>query len=311
MIKQYRLKVGFLNPGSLGTKHEEFLVAMSRHNVDIMAINETWLKTGEEDRAPRLPGYRLHHIPRPSEIRGRGGGVGFYIKKDIPIQILSYVHNSKVEQMWIRVKINAQSMVIGTAYRPPWLQPAIFFDALTETITSTCTNSTILLLGDFNINLLNKNDTNTHMLNDFLVVNCLSQKVTEPTHYSNSGCTLIDLICSNININRVNVDHIPDLSSHSLVTCEIDIVRQKPKSMRLFYRPIKEIDSSKLEELLSSISWDQFSNSQNVNEMVADLNKIIILTFDRRLLLTHRWAEPSISLKKNVKFSSNLDPVGI
>ncbi|CAH2099431.1 unnamed protein product [Euphydryas editha] len=76
MIKQYRLKVGFLNPGSLGTKHEEFLVAMSRHNVDIMAINETWLKTGEEDRAPRLPGYRLHHIPRPSEIRGRGGGVG-------------------------------------------------------------------------------------------------------------------------------------------------------------------------------------------------------------------------------------------
>ncbi|CAH2105512.1 unnamed protein product [Euphydryas editha] len=59
------LKVGFLNPGSLGTKHEEFLVAMSRHNVDIMAINETWLKTGEEDRAPRLPGYRLRHIPRP------------------------------------------------------------------------------------------------------------------------------------------------------------------------------------------------------------------------------------------------------
>ncbi|CAH2109326.1 unnamed protein product [Euphydryas editha] len=103
MIKQYRLKVGFLNPGSLGTKHDEFLVAMSLHNVDIMAINETWLKT--------------------------------------------------------------------------------------------------------------------------------------------------------------------------------DIVRQKPKSMRSFYRPIKEIDSSKLEELLSSKSWDQFSNSHDVNEMVADLNKIIILIF--------------------------------
>ncbi|CAG4978339.1 unnamed protein product [Colias eurytheme] len=66
------LKIGFLNPGSLGTGHEEFIVAVGRHNVDILALNETWLRAGEEGRAPRMPGYRLKHIPRPVSIRNRG-----------------------------------------------------------------------------------------------------------------------------------------------------------------------------------------------------------------------------------------------
>ncbi|XP_048486439.1 uncharacterized protein LOC125490638 [Plutella xylostella] len=30
-----------------------------------MAINETWLREGEIDRAPVIPGYRLRHTPRP------------------------------------------------------------------------------------------------------------------------------------------------------------------------------------------------------------------------------------------------------
>ncbi|CAG4986625.1 unnamed protein product [Colias eurytheme] len=36
-----KLKLGFLNPGSLGNKHDEFIIAMENHCVDIMAINET------------------------------------------------------------------------------------------------------------------------------------------------------------------------------------------------------------------------------------------------------------------------------
>lgn len=56
-VKNKQLKLGFLNPGSLGTRHEEFLVALESRSVDIMAINETWLRHGEELRAP----FRLRH----------------------------------------------------------------------------------------------------------------------------------------------------------------------------------------------------------------------------------------------------------
>lgn len=65
------IKLGFLNPGSLGTRHDEFIAAMLDHDVDIMALNETWLRPGEEGRAPVVPGYSLIHTPRPAAIRAR------------------------------------------------------------------------------------------------------------------------------------------------------------------------------------------------------------------------------------------------
>lgn len=136
MIKRHKLSVGFINPRSLGTRHEEFIVAVDRQRFDVIAINETWLRNGEEGRAPILPGYRLYHIPRSTQIRSRGGGVGFYIKCDINFQIISHPVNAKVEQMWIKITASRTKILIGTAYRPPWLNVQIFLDALADTIGS-------------------------------------------------------------------------------------------------------------------------------------------------------------------------------
>ncbi|CAG4954216.1 unnamed protein product [Colias eurytheme] len=61
-----------------------------RHAVDIMAINETWLRAGEEGRAPAVPGYRLRHRPRPPDVRSRGGGVGFYVRDGLTIHVLKH-----------------------------------------------------------------------------------------------------------------------------------------------------------------------------------------------------------------------------
>ncbi|XP_045447496.1 uncharacterized protein LOC123655785 [Melitaea cinxia] len=81
------LKVGFLNVGSLGTDHENFIDALQRHSFDVMALNETWLRPGEDGRAPVVPGYRLRHKPRPPSVRGgRGGGVGFYLRRGLSAQ---------------------------------------------------------------------------------------------------------------------------------------------------------------------------------------------------------------------------------
>ncbi|XP_047984695.1 uncharacterized protein LOC125225161 [Leguminivora glycinivorella] len=71
----------------LGTRHDEFVAALTCYDVDIMAINETWLRAGQEARAPAPAGYRLRHVPRaPGGARTRGGGVGFYIKRGISLQ---------------------------------------------------------------------------------------------------------------------------------------------------------------------------------------------------------------------------------
>lgn len=77
MVDKNFLKIGLFNAGSLNTGHDEFIVAVEQLMPDIMAINETWLRLGEDEKAPALSGYRLRHCPRPDHIRGgRGGGCG-------------------------------------------------------------------------------------------------------------------------------------------------------------------------------------------------------------------------------------------
>ena len=117
--KKLNIKIGLLNPGSLGTKHEEFIVAMQEHNVDIMAINETWLREGEEGRAPAVPNYRLRHVPRVSAVRARGGGVGFYVRRGLTVRVCAHPIAPPVEQMWLGLSANGRKLIIDTAYRPP------------------------------------------------------------------------------------------------------------------------------------------------------------------------------------------------
>lgn len=90
MGKSTKLNICLFNAGSLGTKHDELAVAIHRLSPDILAINETWLRVGEEGRAPSLSGYRLRHIPRPPSVRGRGGGVGFYIRSGLTARTLPH-----------------------------------------------------------------------------------------------------------------------------------------------------------------------------------------------------------------------------
>ncbi|CAH2210263.1 jg10521, partial [Pararge aegeria aegeria] len=71
--------------GSLTTKHDEFAVTLQSDSPDILAINETWLKAGEDARAPSIQGYKLIHLPLPTEVRSRGGGVGLYVKREFRV----------------------------------------------------------------------------------------------------------------------------------------------------------------------------------------------------------------------------------
>ncbi|XP_013147951.1 PREDICTED: uncharacterized protein LOC106110611, partial [Papilio polytes] len=136
-LKGY-LKLGFLNVGSLNTYSEDFVALVERHAIDLMAVGETWLRAGEEGSAPRPAGYRFLHTPRPRSVRdGRGGGVGFFVKRGINVRVFAHpVEPSliSVEQMWLTLKINNKILAIGTAYRPPWLDVDSFFDAVTISI---------------------------------------------------------------------------------------------------------------------------------------------------------------------------------
>lgn len=182
-----KLKVGLYNAGSLGTNHDNIVASVTRSNVDIvLALNETWIRTGDGDRAPVIPGYRLRHIPRPRELRLRGGGVGFYIKKGLNVRTWRHpvvpLH-TQVEQMWLTVTINSKKLLIGTGYRPRWVSADLCLDAITDSVSSSPKYDNLVILGDFNINYLNTDDSLTLKLKSFITFR-LQQVVNQPTHFT-------------------------------------------------------------------------------------------------------------------------------
>ncbi|CAG4961356.1 unnamed protein product [Colias eurytheme] len=274
------LVIGLINICSLGTGHEELLAAMEQHNVDVLGINETWLKEGEEGRAPKFTGYRLVHIPRPSHVRGRGGGVGFYVRNSLNVKVLKHPCCLNVEQMWITLNIRCKKLVIGTAYRPPWLNVDTFVNAIHESVASFSWADNTIVMGDFNINFADKSTIGYRKLLEFLTMTSLTQIINQPTHFTDHSETIIDLICTDINVQRISVNHINDLSHHAFVSCELYIAKDKCIPLKIQYRPIKDINMELFETAMSSINWDAIIDHQDINNFVSNFNSIILSIYD-------------------------------
>ncbi|XP_045453465.1 uncharacterized protein LOC123662705 [Melitaea cinxia] len=281
MTNKKNLAVGFLNAGSLSTNQDEFIAAITDFRPDIVAINETWLRSGEESRAPRLVGYTLRHIPRSINIKGgRGGGVGFYIRKGIYARCCKYPTSDKVEQMWITTRIQNQTITIGTAYRPPWQDPGIFLDALSDSVAALHRNDGIILMGDFNINLLETNTSRFRLFRDFLNCFSLQQIITQPTHFTSRSSSLIDLICSDMPVGLVDVEHIPELGAHALLIAEFKIKKPKYQPTYRTLRPLKDIILDQFCCDLSSTDWESLEQCGSVSEMVESFTNCLIKIFD-------------------------------
>lgn len=281
MTKSKLLKFGLFNAGSLATNQDEFLIAMSQHSVDIMAINETWLRSGEEGRAPKVPGYRLKHVPRPVTIRGgRGGGVAFYIKTGVRARVRPHSEQSDVEQMWLNLTVNGRKLLIGTAYRPPWFDFSKFLDGITDSISALAPYDHLVLLGDFNVNLLETNNTKTKDMMEFLNYTNLNQVVQSPTHFVGDSSTLIDVICTDVGVRNVLVSHVSELGHHSFIVCDTVIKKVNIKPRLVVYRPLRDILMDYFAVDLKLIPWFEIDLLPDVNSMIEHFNVYITQLYD-------------------------------
>ena len=136
------LRVGHINiRGLYGSKHllHDFI---TRHNIDILSINETI--TRASSKTPNFHGYTFLHQPRPPP--HRGGGVGILIKTNIKFKIL---FSSSVPNEHITILVSTSSnlpLTISTIYCPDQLHRPCY--QLFSSIINMCHRS--LFLGDFN-----------------------------------------------------------------------------------------------------------------------------------------------------------------
>jgi hypothetical protein len=245
---QHPLRMACLNARSVKNKASEIAEYTVDKQIDICALTETWLSSGDRDRIVcgdiLAPGYQLHQEPRK---KGRGGGVAVLYKKDICVKKQHSATYSSFENMEVLIKTGSDCIRLIVVYRPPLgskhAQPSsVFMEEFGQYIDShTTTSGKLLVMGDFNFHVGDNTSPDANRLISLLHGMNMKQHVNEPTHVKGHVLDLVITRSSEPLIQHLQVlgavisDHCPVM---------VDLPMQKPVSQKkeVQYRKVKAID---------------------------------------------------------------------
>jgi exonuclease III len=248
-----------INCRSIISKIDDIKLLLHQIPVGILAVTETWLEEATSDIA-QIPGYNFIHKPRE---KGQGGGVGFFISLDIVYQLIPEQHCKQLhvsyESLFIRIpQQKSASLMLGVIYRPPGQPLQLFNEEFSQLLSAlTETKKEIILLGDFNINLLKYGDhLHTNNFLDTISSFHFLPAILQPTRITTTTSTLIDNIFTNIWPKIVHSSIIvTDISDHLPIIVWFDnqpVISDKPtpcitriindQSMDLFGKLLAQMD---------------------------------------------------------------------
>ena len=186
---QGNLSMVHYNVQSLANKVD--LIEPELTNFDIISLTETWLNDSisNEDLT-----FNEFQIPfRRDRVGDSHGGVIVYVKRDIPCKRRIDLEIINVECIWVEISLHNKTVLIGTFYRPPNASPIVLSDIENSIGLASDTGiAEIVVMGDFNLNMLNQH-TQTK-IKDICQTFNLAQIINEPTHYTETSSSIIDLI---------------------------------------------------------------------------------------------------------------------
>lgn len=124
-----------------------------------------------------------------------GGGVCAYIDESIKTKLINGLPENNLEQLWLSLTISGCKYVFGVTYRPPSKSVLEFCEDFENCLNYIVTKFDITIcVGDFNIDALDSNSNAYKKLYNILDSLGLSQIVHEPTRFSSTNATAIDLV---------------------------------------------------------------------------------------------------------------------
>lgn len=220
-----KLSVLSVNARSIGNKFSEFLSHLSeaKRKFTFIVVSETWL-TESRDFSYEIDGYSSLSIYRPEG--HRGGGIKIYHLNTISVtKIERYSSISgPCERLFIEAEVPTLGpLLLGAIYRPPSADIGDFCELLSDILLEIQGTKSILL-GDFNLNILNPNfQANIQNYIDIFYQNSYVNEINLPTYQSpitNSDTSCLDHIWHNLSLGRKSFVVEPNISDH-YATCAI------------------------------------------------------------------------------------------
>ena len=151
----------------------------------------------------------MRPVDEINDFKTRGGGISIFIKSNLDFTQRTdlTIMTPLLECSFIEMKFNNHKYLIGGIYRVPNTEPTDFFDKINSKLEPLKSSHKLILLGDFNIDLL-KNDRTKQNFEICLQSNYLIPTILSPTRVATQMLndhevttkTLIDNILINPNI---------------------------------------------------------------------------------------------------------------
>ena len=150
-----------INPGSLKPHIDEIHELFCNLDIHALAVSETWFKKNINNKLISISGYDVIRHDRQSKKKLRGGGVALYLKSGLKYKIIDKSHpNTITEYLFVEIDNRANlKLALGVVYNPPDNKN---LDSLKRCLGNITKNyDDCIILGDFNINMLQKNPKST------------------------------------------------------------------------------------------------------------------------------------------------------
>ena len=245
-----------LNVRSLtaGTKTDAICDLLDMHkNCRVLCLQEIW----RLDFIPTIPGFqKLYYKSRSTN---HAGGVGIYISDKFEYSIIdSPFHENKLESIAVKISLNPHKTIrICNLY----IRPNQRLDDLLPLIsTLPVSGRNTMVVGDFNFNLLNKN--NCKLIEKFNELG-LASVIDQPTRvvHTSSGIsrTLVDHVYTNIRGSEsCIITTCKSISDHFATVCTIQSNwrARKKDEIKNSYAPLQDDKAlSYLKQYFTAVDW--------------------------------------------------------
>ena len=304
-----------VSPGGLNIVHLNVASMLGAHkfemlrkqiegsSVDVFCASETWLTEGVPDGLVSIKGFRLTRFDRSwsdninQSMPKKGGGLICYIREDLVFNEYRYAFlnqsTKNLEMQWVSLEINnMRRVIILNVYRPPQGDVKKACKTIHEALTAADLkdNADIFLLGDFNVDLINKTSTATKELLSTTALWGLKAQIKGVTR-------------PNINVNRdtagaikgscidnvfTNSEHVANartlnwnFSDHLAIYVKRKRASVKHKKVEFQGRSYKNYVKEDLQLELVQSDWDEYFVSDDVEWCWEYIDEKIIRYLDR------------------------------
>ena len=174
--------------------------------------------------------------------------------RTLTIQLRNDLNSDSDEILWISTNIKSKKFVIAIVYKPQYLTLSSLENSLQK---AHQISSNVLLIGDFNINLLNEN-TDSRCLLELCKNYGFSQYINGPTRSDDNSESLIDHLWATETI-KPSAGKAAGISDHAGIYAVLPDVEAVPKTKPIIGRSFKHYDATKAQaDFVNSIQVTDF-----------------------------------------------------